>query len=309
MPPASDLPPAPATVAEAPAGSAASSGSHVRTGVWLMVASALGFSVMNVFVKLAGATVPTMQIVFVRSLVMAALCYAIVRREGHSPWGVNRPLLFVRGAVGATALSLLYFALPRIPLGDATAIFYMAPVWTALSAVVLLGERTGRVVVGGMAVSLLGVLLIARPSFVFGGGESRLNVLAVVAAVAASMLSGFVYAVVRKLRATDAPTVIIFWLSWIGVAGALPFAASWVAPSPREWAWMLGAGAATFLGQFAMTRGLHALPAGRATSVGYVQVVFAFAWGALVFGTLPDAWSFAGAALVVASVFLVGRSR
>src|SRR5690606_32238175 len=170
------------------------------------------------------------------------------------------------GAVGVTALSLLYFALPRIPLGDATAIFYMAPVWTALSAVLVLRERTAGLVVAGMGVSLLGVVLIAKPSFLFGS-LAALDGLAVAAALAASMLSGFVYTVVRKLRETDAPDVIILYLSAVGVAGALPFAGSWVWPEGAEWLWLLGAGATTQLGQIALTRGLHMEPAGRAMSV------------------------------------------
>ena len=279
---------------------------RVSLGLRYMAASALFFSLMTLFVKLAGARLPTMEIVFGRSLVMAAVTLALIRREGLSPWGHHRPLLFARGVVGVAALSLLYFALPRIPLGDATAIFYMAPVWTALAAIPVLGERTARLVVARMGASLVGVVLIAKPSALFGH-LGALDGLAVAAALVASMLSGFVYTLVRKLRETDAPTVIIFCLSWVGVAAALPFAGSWVWPVGMEWAWLLGAGASTLLGQIALTRGLHLEEAGRAMSVGYLQVVFAFAWGALVFGHFPDLWSLLGTALIVGSVVLVMR--
>jgi drug/metabolite transporter (DMT)-like permease len=159
-----------------------------------------------------------------------------------------------------------------------------------------------------MAASLLGVVLIAKPSALFGG-LGALDGLAVAAALFSAMLSGAVYTLVRKLRATDTPTVIIFYLSWIGVAASLPFAGTWVWPEGLEWAWLLGAGVSTLLGQIALTRGLHLEKAGRAMSVGYLQVVFAFAWGALVFGTVPDLWSALGAALIVGSVLLVMRER
>lgn len=278
----------------------------VSPGLRYIAASALCFSLMSLFVKLAGARLPTMEIVFGRSLFMAVVTYGLVRRAGLAPLGRNRPLLLARGVVGVAALSLLYFALPRIPLGDATAIFFMAPVWTALAAVPVLGERTARLVVAGMGASLAGVVLIAKPSALFGSFVA-LDGLAVAAALTASMLSGFVYTVVRKLRETDAPDVIILYLSVIGVLGALPFAGGWVWPAGLEWLWLLGAGGATQLGQLALTRGLHLEEAGRAMSVGYLQVVFAFAWGALVFGTVPDAWSLLGAALIVASVLAVMR--
>jgi drug/metabolite transporter (DMT)-like permease len=260
----------------------------------------------SLFVKLAGERLPTMEIVFARSLFMAAVTLALVRREGHAPLGRNRPLLLARGLVGVAALSLLYFALPRIPLGDATAIFFMAPIWTALAAVPVLGERTARLVAAGMGASLVGVVLIGKPSLLFGGAGG-LDGLAVAAVLAASMLSGSAYTFVRKLRETDAPSVIILYLSGLGVAAALPFAGSWVWPAGADWLWLFGAGAATQLGQMALTRGLHLEEAGRAMSVGYLQVVFAFVWGALVFGHLPDVRGLLGAALIVGSVLLVMR--
>lgn len=271
-----------------------------------MAASALAFSLMNLFVKLAGAHVPTMEIVFARSLVMTAATAVLVRREGYALGGRNRPLLAVRGVVGVAALSLFYFAVTRLPLGDATALFYVTPLWTALAAVPVLRERLTGVVVAGMTVSLVGVVLIARPSFLFGRPET-LDGLGVAAMLAAALISGLVYTVVRKLRETDAPSVIIFWLSWVGVIGALPFAGSWVWPEGAAWLWLLGAGVSALFAQVALTRGLHLEPAGRALSVGYLQVVFSFAWGALVFGTLPGAWSLLGAALITASVLFVMR--
>lgn len=272
-----------------------------------MAASAFLFSVMALCVKLASATVPTMEIVFVRSLVMAVLSLALLRHAGVSPWGVRKGLLMARAISGMTGLSLLYYALGRIPLGDATAIFYMAPIWTALSAALILRERTAGLVIAGMGVSLLGVLLTAKPSFLFGESMEALEGLAVLGVLAASLGSGLAYTLVRKLRETDHPLVIIFYLSWVGVVAALPFASSWVWPTGWAWVWLLGAGLATQLAQIAMTRGLHLESAGRATTVGYLQVAFAFGWGVLVFGTVPDVLSIIGAVMICASVLLVAK--
>jgi drug/metabolite transporter (DMT)-like permease len=281
----------------------------VPLGLRYMAGSALFFSLMTLFVKLAGERLPTMEIVFGRSLIMAAVTYGMLRRRGVPPLGNDRRLLLARGAIGVTALSLFYFAIPRIPLGDATALFYMAPIWTAFSAAIILRERTAGLVLVGMGVSFAGVLLIAKPSVLFGSGLNGLDPLAVGAVVSASLLSGLVYTIVRKLRATDAPNVIIFYLSWMGVAGALPFAGSWVLPVGAEWVWLLGAGLATQLGQICLTQGLHLERAGRAMSVGYLQVVFAFVWGALVFADVPDLLSLFGAALIVGSVLLIARKK
>ncbi len=251
-----------------------------------------------------------MEVVFVRSVLMTGSTLVLLRWKGLSPGGSDRRTLLLRAVVGVMALSLFYFALPKIPLGDATALFYMTPIWTALIASVILKERTARLVFLGMGISLIGVVMIARPSFLFGGAISELSPLAVFACVGASMLSGFVYVLVRKLRVSDAPLVIIFWLSWVGVVGTFPFIAlGWVWPAPVEWAYLAGVGVTTLVAQILLTLGLHREAAGRAMSIGYLQVVFAFIWGAMVFGTIPDAWSLAGAAVIVGSVLLIARKR
>ncbi|HLA63840.1 MAG TPA: DMT family transporter [Rhodothermales bacterium] len=275
-------------------------------GLWLMVLSALGFSGMSLFVKLAAHTLPTMEIVFARSVLMAAVTYGLLHRRGLPARGVNRPLLFARAAIGSTALSLLYFALGRLPLGDATTIHYTAPIWTALTASLLLGERVGPRVAGSIALSLAGVLLVARPSFLFGT-DGALEGIGVLAAVGGSVLSGIAYTLVRRLRTTDAPLVIVFWLSAVGALGAFPFAlGGWAMPDAQTWAYLAAAGGMTLVGQVALTYGLHRLPAGRATAVGYVQILFAFAWSMLVFDVHPDAGSILGALVVLTGVLLVG---
>ena len=281
----------------------------VPAGAWSMVTAALAFGAMNALVKAVSAELPTMEIVFVRTAMMGALTLAMLRRAGVSPIGNNHRLLFARGAIGATALSLLYFALGRIPLGDATTIHYTAPIWTALTAAFFLREKIGPWVVAGTAVSLAGVVMIAQPQFLFGG--AGLDPLAVGAAVAASVLAGSVYTVVRKLRETDHPLVIVFSLAWVGAVGSLPFAllGGWAWPSPEAWALLAGIGLSTQVGQVYLTKGLHALPAAKATAIGYLQIVFAFGLGVVFFGTVPNAWSVGGAALVLLSVLLLARRQ
>lgn len=277
-------------------------------GVLFMLASALGFSVMSLCVKLASDEIPTMELVFARSTFMAAITFAALRRSGAGVLGNDRRTLLARGLVGATALSLLYFGLSRLPLGDSVTIHYTAPVWTALSAAFLLGERLRPLVLAGAALSLVGVAFVAQPTFLFGAALDPLDGWGVAAVMGGSVLSGLAYTFVRKLRATDNAMTIIFYLSWIGMAMSLPFAlGGWVMPSAAGWALLFGIGLATHVGQVCLTKGIHLLEAGTATAIGYVQVVFAFVWGVLVFGDPLDALSIGGAVLVVSSVLLIAR--
>ena len=288
-------------------GSAADDDAGRLRGVALMLASALGFSVMSLLVKVASSELPAMEIVFVRSLFMTAATAALVARAGAPVLGVDRRTLAARGIVGAAAMCLLYWSLGRLPLGDATTVHYTAPVWTALAAAWLLGERVPRTVVVGVAASLTGVVLIARPTALAAAADP----VAVATALASALLSGVAYTLVRKLRSTDAPATIILWLSAAGIAASAPFALSgaWRWPSATAWLVLAGIGLATLVGQFALTHGLRRLEAGTATTIGYAQIVFAFGWGALVFGEQPSAGAVAGAGLVAASVALVaGRA-
>ena len=281
-------------------------GPSARGVLWMLMA-ALGFSVMGLLVKVASTAFPTMELVFARSAFMSAVAFGTLRLQGGSALGVDRRTLLLRGAAGATALSLFYFGIGRLPLGDAVTIQYTAPVWTALAAALILGERVRPVVAASAVVSLAGVALVARPAVLFGDGVA-LDGLGVAAVASAAVLSGLAYTFVRKLRQTDRPMTIIFYLSWIGMVGALPFAlGGWVMPSGAQWLLLLGIGVATHTGQVGLTKGMQTLEAGTASAVGYVQVVLAFVWGAVFLGDAVDGLSVAGAALVVSGVLLVVR--
>lgn len=294
--------------ATAPALVAAATSTETRRGVLFMLGSALGFSLMSLFVKLASSELPSMEIVFARSVFMTVMTGTTLRAAGKSLWGNDRPTLVARGVVGATALSLFYVGIGRLPLGDAVTIQYTAPVWTALTAALLLGERLRPLVLVGAALSLAGVVLVAQPTVLFGSASDPLNGWGVAAVATAAVLSGLAYTFVRKLRATDDTMTIIFYLSWIGMVGALPFAlGGWAWPTPLAWGLLLAIGLATHVGQVCLTKGMHLLEAGTASSIGYVQVVLAFIWGVLFLGDPLDGLSLAGAALVVSSVLLIVR--
>ena len=274
-----------------------------------MALGAFWFSLMSLGVKLAGQRLPSMQIVFVRAAITLGLSYWLVRRAGLALPG-NRPrMLLVRGLFGSVALICFYFSLVHLPLADATVIQYTNPVFTAVLAVWILGERMPPVAVALVAASLVGVLMVARPGFL-GGGAEAIEPLHVAIALVGAVGSAAAYVTVRLLRDTDHPLVVVFYFPLVTVPLTLPFViAGWTWPTAWEWVVLLGVGASTQIAQVYMTRGLQLETAGRATSVGYLQIVFAAAWGLMVFGEMPDAWSIAGAGVIIVSTLLLARTR
>jgi drug/metabolite transporter (DMT)-like permease len=277
-----------------------------------MIAGAFFFSLMSLAVKLVGQRLPSQEVVLVRGVMNAGFSYALLRRAGVRPWGARPVVLALRGLLGFASMSCIYFALVRLPLADATVLQYTSPVWTALLAIFVLGERMRPREVALAAASLAGVVLIARPSFLFGAAAPRLDLLAVAAMLAAAIFSAGAFVTIRKLGRTEHPLVIVFYFTLVTVPASLPGAlAGFVLPTGREWWMLLAVGLAAQAGQVYLTRGLQLEPAGRATAASYLQVVFAAVWGALVFREIPDAWTVGGSVVVLAATLglAAGRGR
>jgi drug/metabolite transporter (DMT)-like permease len=279
-----------------------------KGGLRYMVAAAFFFSLMSLFVKLAGRRLPTTEIVMARSVIMLVISFLLVRRVGLKPWGTRKGLLTLRGLVGFCALLCFFFAVTRLPLADVTVIHFTNPVFTALFASLFLHESMRRKEIAGLVLGIIGVLFVARPSFLFGQWAGDLELSAVGVAMTASVLSATAYVTIRKLRETEHYLVIVFYFSLVSTAASVPLAAgNFMWPTPSEWALLIGVGIATQTAQIFLTKGLLRERAGRAMSISYVQVLFAAVWGMIVFGDQPGLLSIGGAALVFLGTLLVAR--
>lgn len=270
--------------------------------VGYMALSALGFSAMSVLVKLAAREMPTGEIVLARAIITLGLSFWLVRRAGLSPWGTQRGKLIVRGFLGFSGLAFYYLSLARLPLAEATTLQNTVPVLTALLAWWMLGEQVGWSAAFALACGLGGVALVARPS---GAGDAA----GIACALAAAASSSFAYVTVRQLSRTEHPLVIVLYFPLVATPLAIPWAAAdCVWPTAHGWLLLLGIGVATQVGQVFLTKGLAVERAGRATSIGYLQICFAIVWQLLVFGDAPSVWTLAGASLIIAGTLAVTRS-
>ena len=278
------------------------------SGVAAIFLSAFAFSVMTLLVKLAGERIPSQEIVLARSLVSLAISYALIRRAKISPWGNDRRGLWLRGLTGFAALSCVYAAVTHLPLADATVIHYLNPTFTALFAGIFLGETISRGIAIASGLCLVGVVLVAQPEAIFGAGADSLDPFWVGVAVVGAVASALAYVTVRRLGQTEHALVIVFYFPLVNIPASLPLVVgNFVWPEGVDWLWLLGVGIATQIGQMSLTHGLIALPASQATSLSYLQVVFAALFGVLVFGEWPDATSLAGGVLVIAGSLWAAR--
>lgn len=275
-----------------------------------MAQSALWFAVMSLLVKIASRTMPTMQIVFGRGCFTLALSALVLCRVRINPFAsARRRLLLTRGLVGSCALVCFYAAVVHLPLAEATVIHQTAPLFTAVFAAIWLHEKLEARVLLGIVFCMGGVMMIARPEWLFGEHPALPAFPWQFAFVAllGSLLSAVAYVTVRRLGRTENPLVVVFYFPLVTVPMTAAFAIpQWIWPDWQGWLLLLGIGLSTQIAQVALTKGLAREPAGRATTVGYLQVAFATLFGAVMFGAWPDAWSIGGMVLILGS--LVGST-
>jgi len=281
-------------------------------GVRHMAASAFFFSLMSLLVKLAGSRLPSNEIVLARGVVCLVLSYGWLRANAIRPWGNHPRALLLRGLFGTLALLCFYYTLVTLPFAESVVLQHLNPIFAAVLAAVILRERIGGRLAIATVLCLAGVLAITRPAALFGAeGAAHLPALGIAAGLGGAVSSSLVFVLIRSFSSKEDPLVIVFYFPLVTVPVVLPLAiAGWVWPTPLEWLTLLGVGIATQLAQVHMTRGLSLEPAGRASSILYLQVALAALWGAVFFDEIPDALTLVGAALIVGGTLtLVLRGR
>jgi len=271
----------------------------------LILASSLFFSLGDTIVKWLTQSWPVGQIVLFRSLACLVLL-ASLRRPGEPLWprGLLHPVLLGRSAFEIGVTAAFFGALALMPLGDAVAIMFTAPILLTALAGPLLGERVGWRRWTAVLVGFAGVLVVIRPG---GGGYGPEALLPLAAAVC---IAGRDLLVRRLPTGLDNRAVVLATTLALLAYGAL---ASLVAWEPVTQELLLGATA----GAVTVTLAFWAyVEATRTAEVSYLQpfkygaIPISYLWGFLVFGDLPDSAAAVGVALIVASgLFIWWRER
>ena len=275
-------------------------------GPCYMLLSAFGFALMGAFVKEAGeAGVPLLQVVFMRAVFCVVLSFMDIARAKVHPLGNQRWLLITRGVVGFFALTCVFYSVLNLPFIQATILQYLHPVFTALLAWIFLRETPTKGTLIGVVLSLAGLVAIMLPMLAGGIGtdfdySANFNWLAVIAGLGGAFGSGAAYTIVRKLAATEHPSVIALYFPVVCILATLLFGTdSFIWLEPAVYLVLLGVGVFGQLGQIALTKAMQTDTASRATSFSYMQIVFAAFLGVLFFGEIPSGYTLLGGALIL----------
>ena len=278
----------------------------MRRAIAFMILATLFFTVQNMIIRQVDH-MPTMQLVFFRALGTALCCYVLLWRGGISVLGNNRKLLMWRAFVGLIAISLFFRALQIMPLGTAVSLRYLSPFFTAILAVIFLGEKMKRLQWVFIATAFIGVVILK-------GFDSRISIPALMLILAAAFLSGTVYFLIRKIGTSEHPLVVInYFMSLSVFVGGVSCLFFWTNPIGIEWLYLIGLGLVGFVAQYYMTRSLQLHAASTVTPFKYFEVVFTLIAGWIWFGEYQSEIQILAIAIIVTSlvahVLVQARSR
>lgn len=266
-------------------------------GILWMIATGLCFVAVTALVKSIGSEIPAAQAAFLRYVLGLVFILPVLGSLlAALPSLSNLSVFAARGAVHTGAVIAWFFAMTQIPIAEVTAMNYFSPVYVTIGAALFLGERMAARRIAAICVALIGALIILRPGF----RELSPGHFAMLGTALGFAIS---YLLAKRLVSDVSPGLVVAWLSITVSIGLAPFAlAVWVTPSLWHLAVLFGVACFATLGHYTMTRAFQEAPMSVTQPVTFLQLVWATALGALVFGEAVDSYVILGGALIVAAI-------
>lgn len=284
----------------APISAVRSGGSVAKAFAWMAGALA-SFSIIAVAGREAGRSIDTMQIMFFRSVIALTLVLAAASLAGYRPWHVRTTRLSLhtlRSVIHFGAQYCWLHALTLIPLAQLFALEFTSPLWVALLAPSILGERLTFVRLSAALIGFAGLSIVVQP------GAQALNfgtVLGLLAAV------GFAFSMIftKQLIRTDSILTILVYMSAIqAVMGFLPVLPRLAIPDAKTAMWVFLIGACGLTAHYALTRAIAEADAIIVAPMDFLRLPLIALVGVLIYAEPLDPLILLGGAVVIAANFL-----
>ncbi|WP_031335793.1 DMT family transporter [Rhodopseudomonas sp. B29] len=275
-------------------------------GIFLILGATVFLACSDALAKYLGRTMPPVEIAWLRFLVFAVIMLpAALTSRGGSVLRSARPKLQVLRSLGLVSSSVLFITgLHFLPIAEASATSFVAPLFVTALSLLLLGEHIGVRRWAATLVGLIGVLIVVRP------GTAAFNP-AVILPILSALGWALTLTLTRMISNADRTVVTMSYSALIGfVSLSLLVPLVWVTPSWQQLALGLGVGLASTTGQWIVVMAFRHADASALAPFSYVQLLWATLFGILLFGEIPDLWTFIGAAVIIASgVYTAHRER
>lgn len=276
-------------------------GNVLRAALW-MTGAITSFSLMAVAGREVSVDLDTFELMMYRALIGAVVITAVGAATGRMPQIRTRRLGLhaVRNLCHFTGQNLWFYGIAMIPLAQLFTFEFTTPLWVALLAPLVLGERLNRARLIAIGLGFAGILVVARPGLTpFGPGH-------LAAALSAVGFAGSVLAT-KRLSATDAVWTILFWMTWMqalfglicaGIDGDIAL------PQPESVKWVVIVGLCGLSAHLSVTSALRWAPASVVSPMDFVRLPIIAIVGMFVYDEALEPAVFAGAALILAGNLL-----
>ena len=263
--------------------------------LWMLV-SCMAFIAIWGLIRHLSATLHPFLIVFYRTLFAILAFLPFILRHGLKVMASQQlPLHALRGVFSFVGTLGLFYAVAHIPLEEAVAISYGAPVFAAAGAVLILKEKVRWRRLAALALGFAGVLVVLRPGF------RELEPAVLGSAVGSLALAGSLV-VIKRLSGSERPeTIALYAFLFVLPASLLVALFFWSWPTREEFLLLLVMGALVRLAHTALARAFMNAEATAVLPLDFSRLVFASLLGVFVFGEPVDAFAWTGAAVILAS--------
>jgi len=293
-------------------------------GIGSALSASLFFTINDTTIKFLSGDYALHQVVLIRSLVAMVILLGVFAplTGGYRQLRTKRLRLhLLRGGFVVMTNMAFFLGLSELPIAEATAIFFTAPLVLTVFSVVFLKEYVGPHRWGAVALGMIGVLVIVRP-----GSDSFQ--LAALLPLASAFGYASVHILARRIGTTDGATAMVFYIQLVFIIASLGFGLvlgggrfavqspesmafftrAWGVPPLSDAKYFLVIGTASLAGGFLISQAYKLCAAGLAAPFEYVAMPLSVFWGIMVFGEWPDALTWRGIGLILsAGLYLAWR--
>ncbi|ASM73302.1 MULTISPECIES: DMT family transporter [Roseobacteraceae] len=299
---------------------------RANIGILFILIGIFCISINDMLIKQLSGGYPLHEIVFVRSAIGVLITLFIVQLEGG--WGILRTstpwLHAVRGLLIVISNMSYFVALAALPLADATALFFAAPLFITLLSIPVLGEKVGPLRIGAVIAGFVGVVIMQRPWA--DAGELDVSRLVLLLPVLSALTYALNQLMTRKLGVTSKASAlsvyiqvmfILVSLAFFAIAGDGRFAEGSTNASVlfllRAWIWPASGDIWAFVGLglnsaavgYCLSQAYRMADAATVAPFEYVGLPLAVLWGWAVFSELPVLEVWIGITLILSSGLFV----
>ena len=290
----------------------------MKKGILYIILSGICFLFVNLFVKLFGQSsatvsfisqkvqhIPAHELVLARSIVSFSISATIIKIKGYPFFGVNKKWLLIRGIAGTVALTIFFMTIQHLPFAIAAVIQYLAPIFTMIFAMLLLGDRIFRIQWLFVSMAFIGVAMISFQNILIKYSGMSIDYLWLGLGILSASISGVAYTAIAKLKDADNPINIVLYFPMVSI----PFMVLWcffdfVQPIGIEWLFLLLIGVFTQFAQIFLTKALHYGYASVIMPFQYLGIIYALLVGLFVFDERLNVFVYAGVLLILFGVLM-----